>query len=306
MSTRRKFLTQTASTAILGTLPARAAKPALQLKYLMSSALYGDMKLESILPEIAAGSYGGIDLWCKTHGTQREEVAAMGVAAYTDLLQRFKVQQVCFTNYPLGPFSLKDEMAILKQLGGKLLVAGAKGPKNVSGAEAKAGIATFLEQMKPHADAAGELGLAIAIENHANSLLSTPDSIRCWVEQNHHPALGVAFAPHHLAEQVSEIPQLIKELGAAKLPFFYFQEHGIGSQKKVDKEIELQQLPGYGTLNYKPILQALRDINFQGWAEIFMHPTPRGVPILETASAVTKAINKSRDHLEKLLKEVNV
>ena len=305
MITRRKFLAHSTAAAAMVAAPVRAAQPPLQLKHLMSSALYGDMKLKDILPEIAAAGYGGVDVWCKPHGTQREEVEAIGINAYAALLRDSKVKQVCFTNYPKGPFGLKEEMAALKQLGGSLLVTGARGPKNVSGAEAKAGIAAFLEQMKPHADAAGELGLTIAIENHVNSLLSTPDSIRYWAEQNNHASLGVAFAPHHLAEQVGEIPQLIKDLGAANLPFFYFQEHGIGSQKKVEKEIELQQLPGYGTLDYKPILRALREIEFAGWSEIFMHPTPRGVPILDTAADVTKAINKSREHLEKLLKEVN-
>ncbi len=75
--------------------------------------------------------------------------------------------------------------------------------------------------------------------------------------------------------------------------------------KKTSKEIEMQQLPGLGKLDYKPILSALRDIGFHGWVEIFMHPTPRGVPILPTASEITAAINKSRAHIEKLLAEVN-
>jgi hypothetical protein len=36
-----------------------------------------------------------------------------------------------------------------------------------------------------------------------------------------------------------------------------------------------------------------------------MHPTPRGVPILPTASEITTAISQSRTHIEKLLAEVN-
>jgi hypothetical protein len=35
----------------------------------------------------------------------------------------------------------------------------------------------------------------------------------------------------------------------------------------------------------------------------FMHPVPRGIPILETASAVTAEINRSRDYLNKLLSD---
>ncbi|MDC0275358.1 sugar phosphate isomerase/epimerase, partial [Verrucomicrobiales bacterium] len=111
------------------------------------------------------------------------------------------------------------------------------------------------------------------------------------------PALGLSFAPHHLHNHIDDIPVLIRELGNKNIPFIYFQEHGIGSKKHVEKEIELEQLPGRGTLDYTPIVQALRDIKFDGVAEIFMHPTPRGTPMLETAGAITDEVNKSRKYI---------
>ncbi len=159
----------------------------------------------------------------------------------------------------------------------------------------------FLAKMEPHADAAADHGLVIAIENHAGQLLSHPDSIRYFAEFNQHPALGIALAPHHLHGQLDEIPGLISALGDKNLPFIYFQEHGVGSKRKVEKEIELEQLPGRGKLDYVPILQALRDIEFAGVAEIFMHPTPRGVPMLESARAITDKINESKRYLDACL-----
>jgi len=45
----------------------------------------------------------------------------------------------------------------------------------------------------------------------------------------------------------------------------------------------------------------LKHINYSGWTEIFMHPLPRGVPILETTAAVTDEINRSRAYLDKLV-----
>ena len=306
MHTRRHFLQTLAAATLMSPLSLPAAtEPPLELKYLLASALYGNFGLEAVLPELPSAGCAGLDLWCQPHGTQREQVEAIGLEAFADLLKKHSAQPVCFTQYPLGPFGLQKEMTVLKQLGGSLLVTGAGGPKNQGGAEAKAAIKDFLEKKQPHADAAAEHGIAIAIENHANSLLSTPDSLRFWAELNNHPALGVAFAPHHLAGHLEEIPQLIGELGADNLLFIYFQEHGIGSQQKVAKEIELRQLPGFGTLDYKPILLALRKIGFHGWAEIFMHPMPRGIPILPTPTKITAAINKSRAHLERLLQEVN-
>lgn len=71
--------------------------------------------------------------------------------------------------------------------------------------------------------------------------------------------------------------------------------------KKLPKAQELLQMPGRGELDFAPLLQALSDIRYDGWTEIFMHPVPRGIPILPTTSAVTQEINKSRQYLEELL-----
>ena len=60
-------------------------------------------------------------------------------------------------------------------------------------------------------------------------------------------------------------------------------------------------MPGRGDLDFGPLFVALRDINYSGWTEIFMHPVPRGIPILESTAAVTKEINRSRGYLEKLI-----
>jgi len=300
---RRAFLQTLAAASLAPALPAIAAARPFKLQYLLSSALYGDMKLAQVLPEVKPAGCVGLDLWGKQHATHREEVDAMGVDAFEALLKKHDVRLICSTRYPLGPFGLQPEMPLVKRLGGSLIVCASKGPKDVTGAAAKAGIKEFLELMKPHADKAAEHGITLAIENHAAALLYTPDSIRYWAELNTHPALGVAFAPHHLHEHVAEMPKLIRELGSRNLPFVYFQEYGIGSKQTVAKEIELQQLPGFGTLDYKPVVRALREVGFKGYVEIFMHPTPRGIPILPTVPEVTAAINMSRAYVEKCLKE---
>jgi aspartate carbamoyltransferase catalytic subunit len=40
---------------------------------------------------------------------------------------------------------------------------------------------------------------------------------------------------------------------------------------------------------------------FAGPLEIFMHPVPRGVPILPTVAEITTAITESRTYLDNLL-----
>ena len=182
--------------------------------------------------------------------------------------------------------------------------SGKMGEKDPVGAEAKRQVQEFFEKLKPHYERAEELGITMAIENHKTAMLSSPDSIRFFVELNPSSNVGIAFAPHHLYDVVDEIPKLIRDCGKENLPFIYFQEYHPSSKEKMAKEEELKQLPGFGTLDYVPILQALHDIEFSGLAEIFMHPVPRGVPMLGTAGEITDAINKSRAYLDECLTHV--
>ena len=66
--------------------------PPFALNYVLSSALYGNFKLETILPEIAKSGAIGLDLWGKPHGTQREELDAMGVNAFAELLAKHETK----------------------------------------------------------------------------------------------------------------------------------------------------------------------------------------------------------------------
>ena len=299
--TRRRFIH---SLGLAAAASALAATEPFRLRYILSSAMYGEMPLEIILPEVAKTGSAAIDIWCKVHGNQREQITEMGDDAFAALLAKHAVKLAVSTRYPLGPMKLQEEMAWVKKLGGNIVLCGSGGPKDLEGAEAKAAIAKFLEAMKPHVARAEELGVTIAIENHSSSMLSHPDSLRAFAELNQSRSLGVAFAPHHLHRWSGEMPALIRDLGAANLPFIYFQEHPEGLSKNSPKELEMKQMPGAGGgLDYRLIVKALRDIRFTGYASIFMHPTPRGIPILPTAPEVTAAINKSRDYIERCLKE---
>jgi len=268
-------------------------------KYILASALYGTMDLNTILAEVSKISAEHIDIWPKVHGNQREQIKEMGEDAFAALLKKHAVKLGVSTSYGLGPFGLKDELNFVKKFGGSAIVTGTPGG-DVASDNIKAAMKSFLEKMKPHADAAGESGLMIALENHAKALLNTPDSLRAFADLNRSPALGVAFAPHHLHPWVAEVPALINDLGKANLAFVYAQEHGKGFMEKLAKADEMKQMPGFGGgLDYVPIFSALKKIGYAGFIEIFMHPTSRGVPILPTAPEITAAINTSRAYLEK-------
>lgn len=60
-------------------------------------------------------------------------------------------------------------------------------------------------------------------------------------------------------------------------------------------------MPGRGPLDFDPLMRELETLRFAGPVEIFMHPTPRGVPILDSVTEITAEVNRARSHLLAML-----
>lgn len=280
--------------------PAESGQP-FRFRYLVGSSMYGYADLKEILPEVRRCGASAIDLWPKVHGNQREQLDELGEAAFAEMLAAHQVTLGCITQYKLGPFGLADELRLAQRLGCPTIVTGGVGPKGLAGSELKAAVGKFVEQMRPHVALAEETGVRIAIENHANNLIDSPDALRWLLEMRPSPHLAIALAPYHLPQDPELLARLIRDLGAA-IEVFYAWQHGKGSMTAQPKETELLQLPGRGPLDFGPLVEALRAIRFQGWTEIFMHPFPRGTAIVDSVGGVTAEIRKSADHLESLAK----
>ena len=113
--------------------------------------------------------------------------------------------------------------------------------------------------------------------------------------------LAIALAPYHLPQDEALLADLIRSLDD-RIAMFYAWQHGMGCHKKMPKSQELLQMPGRGDLDFEPLIQALADIRYDGWTEIFMHPFPRGIPILESTQDVTAEINRARAYLRKFVR----
>ena len=297
---RRTFLNAAAAATVAGSLANGAqagASRTFRLNYILASSMYGTTKLDELLAEVKKIHADHIDIWPRGHANQREQIEEMGHPRFRDLLAQHDVGLGMITRYDLGPFGLRDELKVLKHFGGRLIICGARPGK---GDTLKQQVRSFVEQMQPHVRAAEDLGLTIGIENHGGSLLNTSDSIRYFAEFAKSPHLGVALAPYHLPQDEALLASLIEELGP-NLVHFYAWQHGLGCTKKLPKEQEMLQMPGRGSLDFAPLLAALRKISYQGWTQVFMHPVPRGIPILDTTAQVTAAINESSRYLEKCL-----
>ena len=274
-----------------------------ELNYILASCMYGTTPLAEIVPEVKKSGSEHIDIWPRVHGDQREQVEAMGNDAFAALLATHGVGLGISTRFDLGPFGLAEEMAFAQEFGASLIVTGSTGPKGLVGEELRAAVADFAEALKPHIAAAEKHDITISIENHGSALIETPDSMKWLIEFTDSPHLGIALAPYHLPDDAELVAQLIKDLGQG-LALFYAWQHGMGCHEKLPKEQELMQMPGRGSLDFSPILSALKKINYSGWTEIFMHPVPRGIPILDSTTDVTDEINRARHYLDELAQSV--
>ena len=273
-----------------------------QPRWILASALYGNAPLAEILPEVRKTGADMIDLWPKPHGTQREEVDSHGEAKVRELLAAAGVKLGGIACYKVGAFNLAGEFALAKRLGGEgvVLVTTAPGDGSATGDPLVVAIRAFLDKLAPSIAAAEATGGTIAIENHSSSLLQTPEGIRRFAELATPDCVGVALAPHHLPQDAELIAALARDLGP-KLKFVYAQQHGKGSKEKLPKEDELLQMPGRGPLDFGPLMRALAGMRFTGPIEIFMHPVPRGVPILDSVEAITAEVNRARACLERTI-----
>jgi sugar phosphate isomerase/epimerase len=298
---RRIFLKNSLlGAAAAGVTRAHAAKPAFQLNYLMGSAMYGDLPLATVIEETPKTGAANLDVWPRKHGTQREQMDEMGHDKVMDHLKKHGVKLACSTRYDLGPFKLDEEIGIVKKFGGSVIVTGGKGKSGLAGDELKSAVKDFVEQLKPTLAKAGEAGITIAIENHGKNLMESPDAIRWFADFTRELPAGVELAPYHLPQDTALLSDLIKHLDK-KLTVFLAWQYGMGCMKPMPTDEELQQMPGRGPLDFTPLLKTLKEMNYTGFTQIFMHPTPRGIPILPTAAETTAEINRSKAYLEKCL-----
>ena len=301
--TRRTWMSSAA--AVLGTA-ALAREESLNSSwrpnYILSSALYGTATLPEILPEVAKTGTTSIDLWPQPHGTQREEIESLGVEQVQKLLEKHDVRLGGIACYHPGAFKLDSEFAVARQLGDSetVLVTMAPGDSTFSGKPLDAAIQAFLSKLSPAIKLAEAGAGVIAIENHSNSLLNSPESIRRFTALLESDRVGIALAPHHLPQDGNLLADLAGNAGSA-VKFVYAQQYGDGSSEKLPKEKELLQLPGRGSLDFGPLMRQLAEMQFAGPVEIFMHPVPRGVPILNSIAEITAAIRASREYLDGLL-----
>jgi sugar phosphate isomerase/epimerase len=269
-------------------------------RWLLASSLYGMLPLESVIAQAAKSGADAIDIWPKIHADHREQWQAMGDETFAKLLAKYNVSLGCMTQFPPGPYGQDSECQVAQQHHCPLIVTGSPAQKGLQGQALRQAVVEFAGKLKAHLDVAAKCGVTIAIENHAQQLVSNWDAIRWLRDAAPADNLGIAMAPYHLPQEPQTLASWIKEMGPF-LKLFYAWQHGQGAMQLLPKEQQLEQLPSRGPLDFRPIMRALAEIQFPGWIEIFMHPFPRGIPILESADLVTEEWMKQKHFLNELI-----
>ena len=88
-------------------------------------------------------------------------------------------------------------------------------------------------------------------------------------ERIDHEGLGIALAPIHLHNRGERTEDAIRALGKEKIALFYAWDWGpTAVQNWKDPQ---EQIPGSGEIDFRPILEALREIEYDKPLCIFAH-----------------------------------
>jgi sugar phosphate isomerase/epimerase len=284
MLNRREFLTATATAAASCTLarPAFSAAEAQaapwRLRLSTSSIHFKDLPIEQACERIAGLGFEAIDIWCAYDKCPHlDDVATrLGPDGLKQLLAKHKLKLYAFSTY-VGGYAKYAEL--LGKAGGGVAIQGSPGPCKPEELTPK--MKEFLESLKPLAELAEKHDSRLAIENHGNALLDSLDSFKAFVDLNRSPRLGLALAPYHLQSIKAPVEEAIVVAGK-QLFFFYAWQNRPG----------VEQLPGHGSTDFKPWLQALAKTGYKSYVNPFMHGH------VET-EIMSVALAKSRDYLKR-------
>ena len=260
--------------------PARTEAP---LKYILGSCMYGYTKLEEILPEVAKVGASAIDIWPKVHGSQREQLDEMGERRFAELLRDTSRPARLHHAVQAWPLWVAggDEAGAAARMPhychGRPRATWSQG----KGAEA-GGWAIHLANAAPLGG-----GGRNRSDHRDRESRQQSDRVAGLVEMACRARAASAgrrvWRPTICPKTLKLLSGLIGQLGQ-RIAVFYAWQHGMGCHQKLPKEQELLQMPGRGDLDFKPLLDALSTSGFRGWTEIFMHPVPRGIPILDSTA----------------------
>jgi len=272
LSGRRRFLGGAAAALALASR-ARAAPPTpWRMRLAFSSVMLAGLPIEEVCARAAKLGFDAIDIWCPFDNCKHlaDVVSRLGPEGLKEVLAKHRLELASFTTYTtkMEAIGFPAYADFIGRFGGGVVVRESQyinvKPENLTTA-----MRAFFEKLKPQIDKAAETKVRLAIENHGNALLGTPDSFKAFVDLNPSPQhVGLAIAPYHLQNIKAPVEEVIRTSGSQLLFFYAWQSAAA-----------MDQLPGHGPADFVPWIKALADIRYQGFINPFMHghPTPQAL-----------------------------
>jgi len=246
-------------------------------RFSVSTSMYPDSPFEVAIDEIAKTGAQAVDLW----DTPNYPVNCMDWVwkrrpwMLKEYLSNCGLKLFAFSIYFSPGNEVEERLEWLAEAGGEVAVLG-------GGAAQGQPVAEGLKRLLPLAERAEKLGIRIAGENHGGSSLNTIAELREFAQLATSPALGIALAPYHVMGNSESVAEAVEAI-ASKLFFFYAWQRAPG----------LAELPGDGTLDFVPVLQALRQVGYTGYLNLFTHTqAPK--------DEMTAAVIRAREYLQDL------
>jgi sugar phosphate isomerase/epimerase len=242
-----------------------------------STIHYSRLPIEKACQRIAALGFEAVDVWSAHAGCPHldDVLRRLGPEGLKDVLAKNNLKLYAFSVYQGGYAKYAE---LLGKAGGGVAIRGSAGPCDPK--ELGTRMKAFIAGLRPELELAEKYDSYLAIENHGNALLDSPDSFKAFVEINTHPRLGIALAPYHLQGRKTPVEEVIGIAGR-QLFFFYAWQRAGG----------VAQLPGIGPTDFKPWIAALAKSGYRWYVNPFMHHEPE-------PDAMSEALAKSRDYLK--------
>jgi sugar phosphate isomerase/epimerase len=248
-------------------------------RYMTSTVLYAHEDLDGACRAIATVGLEAVDVW---HVPNWCEHLADGTERVRDTLARHGLRLEAISAYGRDLAEVPALLEVLAALGGHALVLGSAGPE--------VSVAAFAERVAPLAARARDLGVRLAIENHGHATIDSLASMEELAARLPDPALGFALAPIHLWVRGEDTAEAVRRL-AGRIALMYLWDWGPSAVANWKDPSE--QFLGTGRIDYRPIVQALRDTGYARPLCLFAHGAEDWPPE-RTTEALRQALARAR------------
>jgi sugar phosphate isomerase/epimerase len=157
----------------------------------------------------------------------------------------------------------KRALSLCAELGAPHITTEPGGPI-APGQTRKQAMDLFVELLKPLAEHAHNLGVGLLVEPEPGLLIETTEQYLEVAERLNAPSIGLNFDVGHAYCMSEDIPAQITKL-AAHIRHFHFED--IAATR-----VHHHLVPGTGAIDFRPILESIRAIGYDGWITVELYP----------------------------------